>query len=409
MSEQSHRQPYNHDLQHHEIRGDDIDKATHIIDAFASPRIVDELVTLTKNGKKIYGEVFAVVTPDHTAAERHGSHPVDQLDSLCLVRYPDTQQVGIASRAYRDGEPIMHPGMVLTPDERILFGREGDIEGAISERGVLGRVALTGVQGAVFGRGVSRLHGSVELRADGRVVINDGFEETDPDTRHIIDRASANHTRVTVAGNVWLPRHDLIKAQKVLDREDYEKRRFGEVFGAPQPQAADRFGNKQDRLSSMTDESIRDAQETLKFIRDKKLTEIIERHFKGVPTDPESVVTAIRTNDELRFEIARYLVEKAKIIAYMLPERLQDDRHSKNPNHPGYPSHMDSKEYAALLAISMLDGTFISARSKSDKVEFVNSNTGSAINGGQHRLAALRLLDLGENAPKHVESVRIYR
>lgn len=402
-----HPSPHHHNLRHERLRGDDIEASLHQVDAFSSPRVIDELVVREVHGQRIYGEVFAIVTPDAASAENSGYHPSDQPDGLCLVRYPDTRQVGIASRVSVGDTTVMHPGLILRPDERVVFGREGDREHAMSEPAVVGRIALTGVDGTAFGRGVSRIHGSIDVDSEGRVTISDGREELDPVTRHVMDIASTNHTRVSVASDT-MPREDLISPQKSIDAKEYAERRFAEIFGAPQSRVRGRFGNAQDRLTDMTPETIRDACGMLDRIDDPELKGIIKSHLGGgANVDPEAVVTLVRKNDELRFALADYLLKKASDIGYKLPERVATNNQFKSSNYPGYAANMNSQEYAVVLALSMLDGTFVTRKSMQDPVEYIRNYNGTVVNGGQHRLAALELLGV-HNTGSHIKQEYSY-
>lgn len=403
-------QPYRHSLQHEQLRGDDIDVSSHQINAFSSPRIVDELVTREVGGRKVYGEIFAIVTPDALGASMDDRHPIDQLDSLCLVRYPDTYEVGIATRAKLGDEIIMHPGMILPTDKRIMFGRQGDHEGVVDgEDEVLGRVALTGVQGAVFGEGVSSIHGSIVVDNQGRVTISDGRETVDPATRHVIDASSTNYTRVSVASNPDEPRGNLLGEQKRLDRENHARKQFEELFGSPVVQPRDRFGNVKDRVSEITSKMIEDSIRSLRAVGDPEVHKIIESTIAQQDLhSPEDVIKQIRENNAIRFELAKYFKQKVDNDRDLMPDRIQRNG-SKRPNHPGYSSDtIASDDYVALLAISMLDGTFNAEVSIKDKVQFNNGTNDTKINGGQHRLAALRLLGLsnGPNTPKHIDIER---
>ncbi len=408
-----------HPLEHKHLAGDIADdsselRSSHRMNAFRSPRIIDELVTreVEEYGrkKKIHGEIFAIITPDHVSAESSPHHPVDQYDSICLVRYPDTKEVGIASRAARpDGTIYMHPGMMLEPDKRIYFGRGFKGEQVDTEKTILGREALTGVSGVEFGNGVSRIHGYIDFY-DGEVSITDGREEVG-ENRVVIDRASTNHTRVSTAANINDPRVDLLGPQREHDREEREKVRFAEVFAAPKRVARDRFGNRRDRLSGMNEETIRDAQETMKCIKNEAIKSTLEDELTrlGLRLGTEEAVTAIRTNDELRLRLAKAVLAELNAIRWQLPEQLRSDAHGKSTHHPGYSSNMNTLEYAALLAISMLDGTFLRKNSVADEVQIIDTSMDTKINNGQHRMAALRALNLGAASPEHIAVNRIHR
>ena len=73
-----------------------------------------------------------------------------------------------------------------------------------------------------------------------------------------------------------------------------------------------------------------------------------------------------------------------------LPDHLTRNA-IKRPNDPRYQKfgELRSREYAMLLALSMLDGSFDDSATASDPV-YSQSNP----NGGQHRYAAQVLLEL---------------
>ena len=101
----------------------------------------------------------------------------------------------------------------------------------------------------------------------------------------------------------------------------------------------------------------------------------------------------MRNNKDLRIEVGVYLLAKIDRLFHQMPERIQDDT-EKKPSTEGY-NHipvMTSREYATLLAISMLDGTFDDKRVGGDTIEY-REGTDKVILG-QHRAAAQKLISL---------------
>ena len=84
-------------------------------------------------------------------------------------------------------------------------------------------------------------------------------------------------------------------------------------------------------------------------------------------------------------------MDKMKSSSLRLPDRLIRNQ-QKRPGYRGYDAVPDlsGREYATLLALSMLDGTFKPSRT-GDAIEV--SKYGDVLQG-QHRYAALKLLGL---------------
>ena len=91
-------------------------------------------------------------------------------------------------------------------------------------------------------------------------------------------------------------------------------------------------------------------------ILDDKIEAIIHE-FVPAGSKVEETVAAIRQTPELREELARYFLSKISKSPLAVPRRIAVNT-IKDPNHTGYPARMYSRDYAALLAISKLDGTY---------------------------------------------------
>lgn len=104
------------------------------------------------------------------------------------------------------------------------------------------------------------------------------------------------------------------------------------------------------------------------------------------------LVEAIRTDSDLRYKIGEHLLNAIMPIRLQnMPERIRDNS-QKKPNHSGY-GHLrqiTSREYATLLALAMIDGTY-QGYGKGDEIDR-HPDTGRVIRG-QHRAAALGLLN----------------
>jgi hypothetical protein len=109
----------------------------------------------------------------------------------------------------------------------------------------------------------------------------------------------------------------------------------------------------------------------------------------------------LRTDDELRVKLGEFLLQKQDALTY-LPGRFHRDGQKKNANYSGYPRGLSSREYAALLALSMLDGTY--KKSLSDPIEI---EYGEAIRG-QHRYVAMMTLGV-ERSPLSRQQMKTVR
>ena len=114
----------------------------------------------------------------------------------------------------------------------------------------------------------------------------------------------------------------------------------------------------------------------------------------GIP-DYEAVISEVRTNPALRYELGSYLLRDK------LPKIQRESPHAfphrivvntqKNTSHPGYRhlGYTTSREFATMLALSMLDGTFIDP-GDSEPIEIDKEKPENT--QGQHRIAASILL-----------------
>jgi hypothetical protein len=91
-----------------------------------------------------------------------------------------------------------------------------------------------------------------------------------------------------------------------------------------------------------------------------------------------------------------------------MPSRIARDS-QKNPNHPGYSGvgHLSSREYACMLAMSMLDGTFDISSARGDEITASSRNRDGV---GQHRTAAKTLLEYSDRqwSPAKKDTINIW-
>ena len=145
----------------------------------------------------------------------------------------------------------------------------------------------------------------------------------------------------------------------------------------------------------VTKEAIADAENQLgRTLRsDHGIAEILQRHGMS-EYDLNAATTALREQNALRREVGVYLLEKLEKLAISAPGALPFRIRVNSQKSPGdvlasTNNTMRSREYAALLALSMLDGSFNHERASSDQIE--HGKDGEVILG-QHRSAARMLL-----------------
>lgn len=129
----------------------------------------------------------------------------------------------------------------------------------------------------------------------------------------------------------------------------------------------------------------------IKSVIDEYASYDVETGFDGF----KKTINEIRKNHELRCRLLEFFGGKLEVIRQLssddLPERVRydDPGNLKHPNHPGYSDKMTSSEYAAVLALSMIDGSF--DPDLEDRMESGTRKDGTPIYG-QHREAAWTIL-----------------
>lgn len=186
---------------------------------------------------------------------------------------------------------------------------------------------------------------------------------------------------------------------KTLAESDVEKMNEEEhlkrLFAFP-----DKMDDRMYMRTSVTEQSLADARSAY-----RNTTQEIKKIFntysdRGYMTELEAA-EALRENYLLRMELGKYLVDQLRLMEF-LPSRLSNDSEIKRPNVQGYEEILSSKEYAALLAIAMLDGTY--KDSKGDPIVIGTRYDGGEVTNGQHRFAAQEVLGIG-----NVAKNRVYR
>lgn len=144
---------------------------------------------------------------------------------------------------------------------------------------------------------------------------------------------------------------------------------------------------------------------SLAIKHDDQLMRLVGAHMQSPDMDP---INLLRENHELRCETLLHFMDILEDIRSEDPERLpprvryDDPDNLKEPNYVAnaYPvKKMTSSAYAAMLALSMIDGSFDWERAKRDTTPSYIRADGTD-GGGSHRDAALVILGVDlENVP----------
>lgn len=169
---------------------------------------------------------------------------------------------------------------------------------------------------------------------------------------------------------------------------DPERRRHELIFAGPTSRGRDRFGNDLDKRLKVTDESLGDAVLAYQ-LSDREVKAIVEKYATPERWRTEDMHELIRENNELRVELGEYILQKLNS-SIALPDRVWRNG-QKRINYTGYDyPDVSSHEAVALIALSMLDGTF--KRTPHDPVEIDKSEN---VVCGQHRWTAANILGIG--------------
>ncbi len=169
---------------------------------------------------------------------------------------------------------------------------------------------------------------------------------------------------------------------------DPERRRHELIFARPTSRGRDRFGNDLDKRLKVTDESLGDAVLAYQ-LSDREVKAIVENYVTPERWRTEDMHELIRENNELRVELGEYILRKLSS-SIALPDRVWRNG-QKRINYTGYDyPNVSSHEAVALVALSMLDGTF--KRTPHDPVEA--DERGNVV-CGQHRWTAANILGIG--------------
>ena len=175
--------------------------------------------------------------------------------------------------------------------------------------------------------------------------------------------------------------------QREQARQDYARRQLSEGIRGRDKVSIKGFYSSMNSLKGLA----YTGRSNIKSIIDEYASYGVETGFDGF----KKTINEIRKNHELRCRLLEFFGGKLEVIRQLssddLPERVRydDPGNLKHPNHPGYPDKMTSSEYAAVLALSMIDGSF--DPDLEDRMESGTRKDGTPIYG-QHREAAWTIL-----------------
>ncbi len=175
-------------------------------------------------------------------------------------------------------------------------------------------------------------------------------------------------------------------SSRIESERSEEEEHLRRLFAFP-----DASDDRMHMRTSVTDESLKDAENAY-LATNSDIKNVIHEFVAKKFRIESEVAESIRNDDGLRLALGKHLLDKLNRMHY-LPSRLTNDQDIKRPNVQGYDESMTSKEYATLLAISMLDGTY--KDSPGDKIYI---NRYGEVKNGQHRYAAQEALGIGRIA-----------
>lgn len=170
-------------------------------------------------------------------------------------------------------------------------------------------------------------------------------------------------------------------------RQDYARRQLSEGIKGRDKVSIKSFYSSMNSLKGLAYTGC----SNIKSIIDEYTPYGVETGFDGF----KKTINEIRKNHLLRCRLLKFFQKKLEVIRQLspddLPERVRynDPDNRKHPNHPGYPDKMTSSEYAAVLALSMIDGSF--NPELEENIESDRRKDGTPIYG-QHREAAWTIL-----------------
>ncbi len=152
-----------------------------------------------------------------------------------------------------------------------------------------------------------------------------------------------------------------------------------------------------DKLVSDASRQLAESKLRSTLQRDGALREILDKH--GYDRASLDAVDALRTDEDLRYEVGTYLLDKLRRMTSISPmkfgDRILKDGTKRTDARAMPTDGVSSQEYAAFLALAKIDGSFNADKeSDSDKTEY---GFGGQPIQGQHRAAAEYILDSSIN------------
>ena len=182
-----------------------------------------------------------------------------------------------------------------------------------------------------------------------------------------------------------------------IEREQGE--RAAAVFAVPDSELGKEGVPRQFWRGTVTERSKAEAVTTFDHRLDDGVRALIYK-YGGEGIGSADVATLVRENSELRLELGGHLLTKMQkmhdatetsrreradqTIPSLLPPAVHANRQRKAPHIPGYDTELTNREYAAVLALSMLDATF---KPENEDDNFARDARGN-VTHDQHRYAA---------------------
>jgi len=182
-------------------------------------------------------------------------------------------------------------------------------------------------------------------------------------------------------------------------RAEAEKKRYDRMFSLPTAEDLRTPGVA--RRMEVTEQSVQDAAFAYRY-SGSGIKDIFAKYKTKELWRESDMPELARTNNELRVELGTYLLNKLDTASYraQMPYRIRINT-SKMANHYGYlylNQSFTSREWATMIALSMLDGTFKKADARPEPIVMYEDDNFKERISGQHRYAAYKLLETPKQA-----------
>lgn len=170
-----------------------------------------------------------------------------------------------------------------------------------------------------------------------------------------------------------------------------EEKRLERLFTLPKETEVDKYGQSKRERAVVTTQSEQDAATVFRYAKNNTIDGLFNEYKRDLWQEKD-MPRVLRENPELRVKLGGYLLEKIRTLDHVPDRFSQLERTLKSPAHPGYADlQLTSEEYSAMLALSMLDGTFKWEKTRHDPIIVNQYGEGEL---GQHRLVALMALGI---------------